>query len=64
MSVAVASRLVEERNSSRNLAPAARPVGLRLQSAGTAVGAVAAPVVALAASEVPPVPTELMAETR
>ena len=40
MSVAVASRLVEERNSSRNLSPAARPVGLRLQSAGTTGGAV------------------------
>ena len=35
MSVAVASRLVEERNSSRNCEPSARPVGLRLQSGGT-----------------------------
>ena len=29
------SRLVEERNSSRNLSPAVTAVGLRLQSAGT-----------------------------
>ena len=40
MSVDEASRLVEERNSSRNLAPAVRPVGLRLQFPGTAVPAV------------------------
>ena len=64
MSVAVAARVVEERNSSRNLAPAARPAGLRLQFAGTTVGAVAVGVVALATLEGSPVPTELMAETR
>ena len=33
--MALALRLVEERNSSRNLAPAATAVGLRLQSEGT-----------------------------
>ena len=37
MSVAVPSRLVEERNSSRNLSPVFRPVGLRLQLLGTSV---------------------------
>ena len=30
-------RLVEERNSSRNLAPVLRPVGMRLQFEGTSV---------------------------
>ena len=40
MAVALALRLVEERNSSRNWSPAARPVGLRLQLLGTAVGTV------------------------
>ena len=38
MSVAVPSRLVEERNSSRNLSPVFRPVGLRPQFEGTSVG--------------------------
>ena len=38
MSVDEPLRLVEERNSSRNLAPAATSAGLRLQSAGTPVG--------------------------
>ena len=38
MSVDEASRPVEERNSSRNLAPAATPGGLRLQSPGTTPG--------------------------
>ena len=37
MALALARRLVEERNSSRNLAPVFRPVGLRLQPAGTAL---------------------------
>ena len=40
MSVDEPSRLVEERNSSRNWSPTVRPVGLRLQFAGTAVGTV------------------------
>ena len=40
MSVDTASRLVEERNSSRNWAPTARPVGVRLQPARTALAAV------------------------
>ena len=39
MSVDVALRLVEERNSSRNWVPAVTAVGLRLQSAGTSVAA-------------------------
>ena len=40
---------VEERNSSRNLSPFVRPVGLRLHSAGTSVGATAAATAAVAA---------------
>ena len=43
------SRLVEERNSSRNLSPVVRPVGLRFQPAGTSVGAAAAATAAVAA---------------
>ena len=39
MSVDVALRLVEERNSSRNWVPAVTAVGLRLQSARTSVAA-------------------------
>ena len=44
-----ALRVVEERNSSRNLSPAATAVGLRVQSAGTTVGAAAAATAAVAA---------------
>ena len=61
MSLELALRCVEERNSSRNLAPAARPVGLRLQVCGTVI---AVGVVALATLEGSPAPTGLMAETR
>ena len=38
MPLALASRLVEERNSSRNLAPRARPVGTRPELEGIGVG--------------------------
>ena len=38
MSEDEASRLVEERNSSRNWSPMTSPAGTRLQFAGTAVG--------------------------
>ena len=47
--MAVALRLVEERNSSRNWVPAATAVGLRLQSAGTTAAVAAAETAAVAA---------------
>ena len=40
MSVDAALRFVEERNSSRNLSPAPRPAGLRLQLAVTSTSVV------------------------
>ena len=60
MAVDEPSRVVEERNSSRNWSPAVRPVGMRPQSAGTKKSA----VVASSTLEGVPVPLVLMAETR
>ena len=56
MSVDEALRLVEERNSSRNLAPAATAVGLRLQFEGTtAETAAVAALVSVSANPLLPV---------
>ena len=60
MKVATPLRLVEERNSSRNLSPVVRPVGLRLQSAGTTVavlGGAALTVMSNSSLTDPPLPS-------
>ena len=59
MSVDLALRFVEERNTTRKVSPGPRPEGIRLQSSGTS-----GLVLALATLEAAPVPAELMAETR
>ena len=59
MSVELASREVEERNSRRKESPTSNPEGIRSELAPKSTG-----VVAPAAAEAGPVPTELMAETR